>query len=608
MRDWGYYEQPPLKGHLGLQLMSSLAEHETKPFLSRYDNPDIVPTNGVFRPRDFVFTKPPVTHLDYVRDTWINHRDKFLHMFPENMYNTILARPSGTHNSMQMLNQPNTTKETEVSIDESSVEQDSGHANKRSVAITTKPPKAKKSRKEQAARDGVETQIQNHVDVGFLYEIDHIHLPPGTPVHLSSIRVAMVCENTELNIAVRYPSKESLRAFFSYSTRETHPALDEKFVMGTVLAAKVLHRKVPAEEYSDQKHLENFWVNLGTCLSDLECKFMVRWGTRRQVKYLGRHKESGGNSNHTRNSSSSFVNGVGDDEIEIAVEEQEEEEVNEADDDEINDVNCDNKETVKEELEEEMQENEEENGDDLEDDEEEEYELAETNLLEVMKAKEATSDKPILRPQLRAEARKRIGDTGLLDHLLKHMAGKLAPGGKERFRRRHNADGAMEYWLESADLVNIRKDAGVTDPYWVPPLGWKPGDSPTQDPICARDIKLLKDDISTLKRDMELMATKKQLEEEVGKLRSQTLNQFTNSLVTSKLDLDSAPAISVLEKLKEQLIVISDFVKEMEVSAKAEKRLGAAAAAGEKAAHIQRLKEWIQNMQATRDFSLAKYG
>ncbi|KAL2550152.1 protein DYAD-like [Forsythia ovata] len=115
---------------------------------------------------------------------------------------------------------------------------------------------------------------------------------------------------------------------------------------------------------------------------------------------------------------------------------------------------------------------------------------------------------------------------------------------------------------------------------------------------------------------MELMATKKQLEEEVGRLRSerdellskkreeenqaiavsscpcgisQKLNQFTNSLVTSKPDLDSAPAISVLEKLKEQLMVISDFVKEMEVSAKAEKRLGTAAA-GEKAEHLQRLK------------------
>lgn len=181
---------------------------------------------------------------------------------------------------------------------------------------------------------------------------------------------------------MRYPSKDSLRAFFSYSTRETHPALDEKFVMETALAAKVLHRKVPAQEYSDQKHLESFWVinssavnslkndssfteNKGPCLSDLECKFMVRWGTRRQVKYLGRHKETASNSNHTHNSSSSLVNVVCDDEKEIFVEELE----NEADGDEINDVNGDNKESGKDEIE----ENEEENRDDLEDEEEEEY-------------------------------------------------------------------------------------------------------------------------------------------------------------------------------------------------------------------------------------------
>lgn len=117
-----------------------------------------------------------------------------------------------------------------------------------------------------------------------------------------------------------------------------------------------------------------------------------------------------------------------------------------------------------------------------------------------MKAKGATAGNPILRPDLREEARKMIGDTGLLDHLLKHMAGKLAPGGEERFRRRHNADGAMEYWLESADLVNIRKEAGVNDPFWIPPPGWKPGDCPTQDPICARELKLLKEEIYELKR------------------------------------------------------------------------------------------------------------
>lgn len=120
--------------------------------------------------------------------------------------------------------------------------------------------------------------------------------------------------------------------------------------------------------------------------------------------------------------------------------------------------------------------------------------------MEVMKAKGATANNPILRPELRAEARKRIGDTGLLDHLLKHMAGKIAPGGTERFRRRHNTEGAMEYWLESADLVNIRKEAGVNDPYWIPPPGWELGDSPTQHPVCAQEFRHMKNEIFVLKR------------------------------------------------------------------------------------------------------------
>ena len=121
-------------------------------------------------------------------------------------------------------------------------------------------------------------------------------------------------------------------------------------------------------------------------------------------------------------------------------------------------------------------------------------------MLKIMKAKGAVPGNPILRPELRSEARKLIGDTGLLDHLLKHMAGKLAPGGKERFRRRHNPEGAMEYWLESADLVEIRKKAGIKDQYWVPPPGWKPGDSPTQDPVCARELKALKEEVASMKR------------------------------------------------------------------------------------------------------------
>ncbi|KAL6509425.1 hypothetical protein OROGR_022735 [Orobanche gracilis] len=543
------------------------------------------------------------------------------------------------------------------------------------------------------------SDMQSQIEPGYLYEINHKHLPPRTPVHLRSIRVVMVSEKTELNVGVRFPSKESLRAFFNYSTRETHPALDEKFVMGIALAEKVLGKLVEAEMYSEQKSLVTFWMTdtsahhhhsnnnitvthkKGTIIKNnglteaLKRSGMMRWGIRRQVKYLGRHNNSNdkeiithdGAVNVLQNpSSSSFTNGIegwskmelevvrdDDDERGISMEER---------------INGDAASHVDEHLEEkddddnDDDDDEEGNGDDQEDENEEggeenddkenlkrkrysfrnlgvkkpkkenladqikkqknkkdsktkknkggvcrfkealvlrdpkdrwsaqRYKLAEQNLLSVMKSKGATAEKPLLRPQLRAEARKKIGDTGLLDHLLKHMAGKLAPDGKERFRRRHNPDGAMEYWLESADLVNIRRDAGITDPYWVPPPGWKPGDSPTQDPICAGELKLLKDGITKLESDF--MATKMKLEDEVGKLRreleelssskrkqeeenqamtiassrsdiSQKLDQLATSFDSSKCDVGSSVHVPV-EKYKEQLMVISDFVKDIE--------------------------------------------
>uniref|UniRef100_A0A0E0FE50 PTC1-like winged helix-turn-helix domain-containing protein n=1 Tax=Oryza meridionalis TaxID=40149 RepID=A0A0E0FE50_9ORYZ len=104
------------------------------------------------------------------------------------------------------------------------------------------------------------------------------------------------------------------------------------------------------------------------------------------------------------------------------------------------------------------------------------YATAEASLLAIMRARGARAGKPIPRGHLREEARAHIGDTGLLDHLLRHIADKVAPGGAERFRRRHNAGGGLEYWLEPAELAAVRRKAGVADPYWVPPPGWKPGD------------------------------------------------------------------------------------------------------------------------------------
>jgi hypothetical protein len=105
------------------------------------------------------------------------------------------------------------------------------------------------------------------------------------------------------------------------------------------------------------------------------------------------------------------------------------------------------------------------------------FEYAKKSLVEVMSKMGATWDNPVLRHDLRVEARKRIGNLGLLDHLLKHMAGMVVADGKKRFVRRYNSDGTIEYWLEPADLVQVRQGAGITDPCWVPPPGWKPGNA-----------------------------------------------------------------------------------------------------------------------------------
>ncbi|KAL5998878.1 hypothetical protein ACLOJK_009826 [Asimina triloba] len=148
------------------------------------------------------------------------------------------------------------------------------------------------------------------------------------------------------------------------------------------------------------------------------------------------------------------------------------------------------------------------------------YSSAELKLMDIMEAKGAVLGNPILRPELRAEARKHIGDTGLLDHLLKHMAGKVVPEKDVRFRRRHNPEGAMEYWLEPADLMDLRKQAGVQDPYWSPPPGWKPSDGldgPDEHAACAKKMKKMWEETKKLREEMAIIGRK--VEELFGKMQ-----------------------------------------------------------------------------------------
>ncbi|GMP92783.1 hypothetical protein CsSME_00042866 [Camellia sinensis var. sinensis] len=110
MRNWGYYEQPSLKGHLGLQLMSSMAERDTKPFLSGRDHGVILNPNGAFHPRDCAVSEAPV-HMDYI------------------------------------LQPPDTSNDERVVMEDQGVRKEGESLKKRTGGSTPKAPKPKKTKK-----------------------------------------------------------------------------------------------------------------------------------------------------------------------------------------------------------------------------------------------------------------------------------------------------------------------------------------------------------------------------------------------------------------------------------------------------------------------------
>ncbi|KAF8655648.1 hypothetical protein HU200_060966 [Digitaria exilis] len=134
------------------------------------------------------------------------------------------------------------------------------------------------------------------------------------------------------------------------------------------------------------------------------------------------------------------------------------------------------------------------------------YAAGEAALLDILRARGAIAGKPAPRAELRAKARRHIGDTGLLDHLLRHIADKVPSGSGERVRRRYNPAGGMEYWLEPAELAAMRREAGVDDPFWVPPPGWKLGEPVTPE---ARTLEVQKqvvelaEELDVVKRQMK---------------------------------------------------------------------------------------------------------
>ncbi|KAM7479596.1 hypothetical protein LguiA_027809 [Lonicera macranthoides] len=157
MRNWGFYEPTNgFRGHLGLHLMPSMAD--VKPLLGGRDHhhPGVMPpTSGG------AFHQPPIP-MDYMRGTWINHRDKYLNMLPVNHHHSlysVVPETSSPQQPTQMLHQPNSPKnEDEPPMEESDATKD-GDGKKRLGGKTQKSPKTKKAKRAPRApkEEGVGT-------------------------------------------------------------------------------------------------------------------------------------------------------------------------------------------------------------------------------------------------------------------------------------------------------------------------------------------------------------------------------------------------------------------------------------------------------------------
>ncbi|GAB2233539.1 hypothetical protein Droror1_Dr00002764 [Drosera rotundifolia] len=439
--------------------------------------------------------------------------------------------------------------------------------------------------------------IFGEIKVGEFYEIDRSKSPPRTPrVLLLSVRVVKVTNKTELNVTVEYPSIKSLDAFFDDERAKTSdsakvPTMDEKFIMAPQLANAVLVRRIPSREVMMNCDCKSFWLvhavkdetfslpvsacnsmedeisKKGICLFKLQGSGVLGWGTRRVISYgdapssisppsidVGEPKKEEGVETDEAVTRSTrqlcLSNGKGNMELTIH---------------KCNQLSRNLKKNSKKDK---MR---------LVDNSRwtaERYDRGRKELLEVLKTKGAYYGNAISRCTLRQEARKQIGDTGLLDHLLKHVAGEVAPDGIYRFRRRFDPDGFMEYWLESADLANIRREAGVDDPYWSPPPGWSPGD-----PICKHgaectaEIKQLREELAKMKKEMQELGSVDEgdlmaLDFVPDCLNSVTVEPFEfpdiGLLSPSELKEKYEEMLERKSEAEKQLSSISDAIRDME--------------------------------------------
>lgn len=176
IRNWGYYE-PLLKGNLGLQLMSSAADRSTRPFLSGRDHPIMFGPNGNFH-------SEPSMHSDYMRNNWVNPREKFFNILPGTPSYGFTEIPKTSQ--MHFLQPPDTVEKELESIEDPTVKNES---KKRMGGDSAhKGPKVKKSKKAKTSKGKGDGPMKKNIDFiinGNYMDLSDIPVPvcscTGTP-------------------------------------------------------------------------------------------------------------------------------------------------------------------------------------------------------------------------------------------------------------------------------------------------------------------------------------------------------------------------------------------------------------------------------------------
>ncbi|XP_006347363.1 protein BASIC PENTACYSTEINE2-like [Solanum tuberosum] len=173
IRNWSYFEPTPTvpKGHLGLQLMSSMNEkpphfrnihdnHHQQQQTHQPDHPTVMASTngGAFHHHRVCGLSESPMPMEYMRDSWVNqkdYREKYLNVLSANhpyLPGYGFLPETSSAQSMQMHQQPNLVKvETAPLVEEVCQERDNigGLAKKREAGQSQvlKSPKPKKAKK-----------------------------------------------------------------------------------------------------------------------------------------------------------------------------------------------------------------------------------------------------------------------------------------------------------------------------------------------------------------------------------------------------------------------------------------------------------------------------